>query len=395
MRVGRLAEWCVSSLLGRGGGVSLAALCVGLGAPVGAGSSEVPGEPKADVLYRALLGDPVEASVDELLEAPGRFVGRPVTTRGLMRTTREDKGAYEVAGNAGRAILRLEPQVAAILASAGRSWLGKTVEVDGLFYRTYDGPADASYALRAWRVSPLGQPAARAAAAVDAPTVSLEELVYGSGRYDGKRVRVVGSYRGASVGTDLPEFSRKGARDWILKEGYFAIWVAGREPPRSESGGSGSTDLRLEVIGIPTTSDGVVRLAAREVRASLELAPSGGQVRAASDPGIAALPPHVSFVHPAERVGAHGYVILQFSKPLDPARLAGRVRVRYAGERCAATEARPTLDYRDRSRALVITPDPPPPRGCDVFVDLLDGIIDVDGKALRPAETPVRLGSAP
>jgi hypothetical protein len=33
----------------------------------------------------------------------------------------------------------------------------------------------------------------------------------------------------------------------------------------------------------------------------------------------------------------------------------------------------------------VVKPDPPPPPHADVVVELLEGIIDVDGRALRPS----------
>jgi hypothetical protein len=41
-------------------------------------------------------------------------------------------------------------------------------------------------------------------------------------------------------------------------------------------------------------------------------------------------------------------------------------------------------EYRQRYRALVVTPEPPPPPGTEVVVELLEGIIDVDGRALTP-----------
>ena len=87
-------------------------------------------------------------------------------------------------------------------------------------------------------------------------------------------------------------------------------------------------------------------------------------------------------------------MILQFSKSLDPRSLESRIRVRY--ERDGVATAAPRVDhrYRDRNRALVVMPDPAPPPRTDVVVELLEGIIDVNGRALAPPLV-VRFRSGP
>jgi hypothetical protein len=77
-------------------------------------------------------------------------------------------------------------------------------------------------------------------------------------------------------------------------------------------------------------------------------------------------------------------MILQFSKPLDPASLESRVRVRYERGGAARAVPRVVQHYRARNRALVVTPEPAPPPRTEVVVELLEGIIDVDGRALLP-----------
>jgi hypothetical protein len=381
-----------------GKGCRAAALSLIAATAVAAATSAGPeASPETDVFYEALFGDPVPVDVRDLLDAPGRFVGRAVRTRGRLESA-GDRAPYSIAGSSGRALLRLEPQAAAVVGSRSDTWVGKTVEAEGLFYRDAEGAADASYALRAWRVQMTGRGEAPGSPRADAPLLTLQDLVYGGGRYDRRLVRVRGSYRGANVEGDLPESSRKSARDWVLKDGSFAVWVGGRDAPAglSQAGRVGS-DLVLDVVGVATTSGGVVRIAAREVEISLAPSSSAnGRARAAGDPGIAEVPPHVSFAYPVEgeRLGPRGQVILQFSKDMDPARFEARVRMLYRSAGRETPAPRLSLAYRVRYRALVITPEPRPPRDVDVVVDLLEGIIDVDGRALSQPEPVLRFRSA-
>jgi hypothetical protein len=110
--------------------------------------------------------------------------------------------------------------------------------------------------------------------------------------------------------------------------------------------------------------------------------------RNAGGPGVS---PTLTFAYPVpgELLRRGAGMILQFSKPLDPPSLEGRIRVRY--ERAGADTAAPRVvyRYRGRNRALLVTPDPAPPPSTDVVVELLEGIIDVDGRGLAPSpETP-------
>ncbi len=231
-----------------------------------------PGTPvaAADVFYEALHGESEAVDANLLLAAPGRFVGRTVKTRGRLVRTQANTSLFELDLGQGRALLRLEPAAAAMVAAGAAALEGRPVEVEGFFYREAgESPARESpagrYALRAWQVRPLVElPRPTESPSSDALTLSLEELVYGSGRYNGRLVRVRGRYRGSNLHRDLPEASRRGNRDWVLKDGYFAAWVTGREA-RGEGWDLTSqvdTDATLEVVGVPTFSGGIVRLAA-------------------------------------------------------------------------------------------------------------------------------------
>jgi hypothetical protein len=353
-----------------------------------------------DVLYQALHGDPEVVAAGELLDAPGRFVGRAIRTRGRLERLDAGAHAFALSTGRGRVLLTLEPQAAAATIANAEAWKGKAVEVEGLFHRGIEDSAEASYALRAWLVQDVAAlPSAASRASANAPPVTLQDLVYGAGRYDGKLVRVRGTYRGSNVHRDLPEPSRKGARDWVLKDGHFAVWVTGREA--LANGGRETTDspeetgAGLEVVGTPSTAMGVVRIAARAVGIPAAAPPPAvGRTLTGSTAGWAAVAPRLSFTYPVagQPLGPRGQVILQFNKPMDPSRFDTAVSVRYERDGVAVASPRVAFDYRDRFRAVVITPDTPPPPHTVLVVELREGIIDVDARALTPPEGPLRFG---
>lgn len=345
----------------------------------------------SDVLYAALHGEPVAVAPAALTASPGLYVGRAVRTQARVSRWDAATASFDVVLGGQRAVLRLEPEAQALIASRPSAWEGRTIDVEGLFYRQAREDGASPYALRAWSVRIAGAPAPGEGtrAAENVPLVTLEELVYAGGKLDGRVVRVRGTYRGANRDRDLPETTRKGRRDWVIKDGYFSAWVTGRDA-RGESwdleGSSASASSAVvEVAGVPATSAGVVRIAAR----SVDLAPAeeAAAVRAASAPRDArgqAAPLRVSFAYPVpgETLGPRGHVILQFNQNMDPRSFEGRVRVRYEQGGVVTATPRVSHAYRERYRALVVTPQPPPPAGVDVVVELLEGVIDVDGNGV-------------
>jgi hypothetical protein len=344
----------------------------------------------ADAFYAALHGDPAPVDAVELVGAPGRFVGRPVKTTGRLMAVEGSPSSFELGIGKSRLLLRLEPETTAVVAARSTDWAGQPVVVEGLFYREADVDGrEGAYAMRAWLVRPVTEPPRRAEpASAEGARVSLQDLVYGAGRFDGRLIRVRGSYRGSNRHADLPERTRKGRSDWVIKDGYFAAWVTGREARGDNwdltQRSSSASDAVVEIVGVPATSGGVVRIQAREVALSTDFV-VGGALGQPRDAGLQAVSPRVSFAWPipGDALRRRGQMILQFSKPLDPPSLEGRVRVRYGAG--ATTAPAVTYEYRQRYRALVVLPEPPPPPGADVVVELLEGIIDIDGRALAPA----------
>jgi hypothetical protein len=370
-------------------GISGWAIATSMACLAGATAAGAAAAAPADEFYAALLGEPAAVDGALLVAAPGRFVGHAVRTRGRLRTVDASALRFDLALGTRRARLHLEPEARGALAAHGTAWDGKEVEVEGLFYRDADGPAGSGFALRVWRVGPLGAALREDDKAPgDAPAVTLEEVVYGGGRYDGRLVRVRGSYRGPNRHRDLPEASRRGRGDWVIKDGYFAAWITGHEA-RGEGWdlirrSAEDAEAVVDVLGVPTTAGGVVRIAARRI----DLAPDGvvasGARATPRAAGALARSPSLTFAYPVpgEPLRPGGRMILQFSKALDPPSLESRIRVRYERDGVATAAPRVVHRYRDRDRTLLVTPRPAPPPGTDVVVELLEGIIDVDGRAL-------------
>src|SRR5688572_5932075 len=200
-----------------------AALILCLLAPAGWAAAPAATAPvPRDVLYAALHGEPENVDPAQLVGVPGRFVGRAVRTRGRLVTVDAGAGRFDLAIGKSRVLLRLEPEARALVSARSATWEGAAVTVEGFFYREAGSdPATGPYALRAWLVWPVSEPAAPPPAAEDdARRVSLQDLVYGAGRYDGQVIKVRGSYRGSNRHADLPERTRKGRGDWVIKDGY-------------------------------------------------------------------------------------------------------------------------------------------------------------------------------
>jgi hypothetical protein len=88
-------------------------------------------------------------------------------------------------------------------------------------------------------------------------------------RYAGKKVTVVGQFRGRNLFDDLPAHSQREAADWVLKDGDSAMWVTGKKPQGKgwslDPGYKGDASKWLEVIGQAEVVKGIVYLRASQV----------------------------------------------------------------------------------------------------------------------------------
>jgi Big-like domain-containing protein len=350
-----------------------------------AAAATPPRPPSAgDSLQQALYGIPRDATVRELLDAPADFEGRAVRVRGRMARAPQ-RGRFQLETESGPLALDPVATIAARVRAGAPRWIGQDVELVGVFLRdrAADEAADRTFLLRFWQYA---APAAPATPSAGVPQLSLEQLVYGGGASDGKTVRVVGQFRGSNLRADLPPATRRGAQDWVLKDDYYAIWVTGR----AASGDGFALDpLSLEdqenwveVVGRPETRRGITYLNAQRV--ALTEPPAGAAALSApAHSALAGIPPAIVFTLPVngeEAAPADVRLVVQFNKSMDSASFTGRVRLRPVGPEAAPEEIR--IAYDEGKHALVVEPARALPAGRELVLELMDGIIDVHGRAL-------------
>jgi hypothetical protein len=337
----------------------------------------------AEMLREVLQGRPVDASVTELLQEPGGFVSSPVRVRARLARAADSEQGLRLEEEGTVIALVPEPTAEARFAAAA-AWVGQDVEVLGRLRRAEETSGDASrrpeYQLIAWDC--LGP---EAAATAEGKPVTLPALLAGMKDYEGEVVRVVGRFRGRNVLGDLPPRSQKGMGDWVIKSERAAVWVTGHKPGGEgwglslETPGNGEW---LEVVGRPRVRDGVAYVQAMKV--ALVAPPRGARVvpprRLLSSTPTE--PPSVVFSLPleGEAIERGARIVVQFDRNMDDESFKDRVRIREEG----GGEIGVRLFYDESRRSVVISPLHAPSPGRRVRVELLPGIVDVDGAPLAP-----------
>jgi hypothetical protein len=332
------------------------------------------------MLREILQGRPLDASLGELTQEPGTFASGPVRVRAqLVRT--ESATALRLEADGVSLAVQAAPGVEAKFGLV-TAWVGQEVEMVGRLRRlekgTADAPADEHY-LQAWDC--IGPDSMMTTEGV---ALSLSQLLAGMKQHEGEVVRVVGRFRGRNHHGDLPAKSRRGADDWVIKSERAAVWVTGHKP-----GGDGWTlDLDspgssqwVEVVGRPRVRDGVAYL--RAMKIALVSAPPGARVVPARRLlGRKLAPPSVVFSLPleGEAVTAATRIVVQFDRDMDDESFKDRVRLREE----TGFEVAVRLMYDESRRSLVISPLRPLRAGAPLRVELLAGIVDVEGMPLAP-----------
>ena len=333
----------------------------------------------AAMLREVLQGRPEDATVPELLQEPGAFVSTPVRVRARLQRATSGEGLR--LEEEGKSLALVAEASAEARLGVAVAWVGQDVEVVGRLRRSGETtPGGGEYYLQAWEC--IGP---EAAAAATGTSVTLPALLARMSELEGEVVRVVGRFRGRNLFGDLPPRSSKGPNDWVIKSERAAVWITGHKP-----GGEGwGLDLDssaqgewLEVVGRPRVRSGVVYLQAAKV--GLVPAPRGARVvpprrLLSSTPTD---PPSVVFCLPleGERLGPTSRVVVQFDRNMDEESFKDRVRLREEG----GGEVAVRLNYDESRRSLVISPLRPPTSGQRLQVQLLPGIVDVDGVPLAP-----------
>jgi hypothetical protein len=223
-----------------------------------------------------------------------------------------------------------------------------------------------------------------------ATTATIRALALEPWRFEGQRVTLVGQFRGRNLLGDLPASPAKGRYDFVLRSADGAVWVTGLRPRARNF--ELSVDARVDtgrwvqVTGAVARERGLVTIVGTTFAqaAAPELPPA---VEEPSAPAIPLLPVEVVFSSPTSDeidVPPTTRVRVQFSRGLNPATLAGQIRVSYLG----AAPGSPPLEfapaYDAASRAVEIKFAQPLEPLRTIRVEFLDGVKGFDGAPLTP-----------
>jgi hypothetical protein len=347
--------------------------------------------PAAATLVReALYGSTWEVGPAEITEAPAEFEGQAVRVRGRFEAAAANAPARLVDESGAAVFVTADTEIARLVAVESKGWPGQMIEVTGVVRR--DATAAASsprYAVAFWDFDASARPIGPAIAA-DATSVKLPELIANPDAVKGRRVRVVGQFRGRNLYGDLPAPSFRHRLDWVLKDERAAVWVTGRAPSgrdfKLDPDAHDDARTWLEVVGRAVVRDGQIVVRADKV--ALVPAPSASRAKAVRIAAGSNVPPVVVFTLPldGDRVRSDARFVIQFNKYMDDDSFAGHVVLRYPDAPAAGGFATMKLAYDEGKRALVIDPGVALEAGRRIECLLLPGIVDADGLPLVPRQ---------
>jgi Bacterial Ig-like domain len=349
--------------------------------------------------YENQYGQPVDVTLNDLVSNPSSYERRAVKTRGTLDMGMALRRSYILRDTFGDGVTLLAvPEVEDLFDSEARAWIGKEVQVTGVFYQASSsasavGARDSDrFAIQFWKF--LGPPERESKGApIKSDEVTLETLVSKAGKLDGKTVRVVGKFRGRNLFGDLPAQSERDSSDWVIKDDLYAVWVTGKRPKGTgwelDLGLKRDTNKWIEVVGRPETIGSVTYIRALSVVLGGPPNPTAEAAPPAPPPPRPKRPPVVVFSLPldGERdVPPSGVFKVQFSKDMDEDSFRGRVVFRYAGPRLPGDRDFVGLkvSYDLGRRALTVDPGDVLRPGRVVELRLLAGIVDIDGLSLTP-----------
>jgi hypothetical protein len=216
----------------------------------------------------------------------------------------------------------------------------------------------------------------------------LRALALAPEQYEGREVTVVGRFRGANLYGDLPQGVGKSKWDFVLQSADAAVWIAnlrprGRgfelDPTRRVDAGRW-----LQVTGTVRRDGAMVWIDGRALEATDAVEEMPVEVPAPLVPKQP--PPEVIFSAPVPDdfdIERDAPVRLQFSRDMSPESFRNAVRVSYTAPEAPAAP-RVTATYDGGTRSLQIRFAEPLLRFQEVRLELLEGIVAVDGQPLQP-----------
>jgi hypothetical protein len=227
--------------------------------------------------------------------------------------------------------------------------------------------------------------------------VDLRELAKNPSPYEGKRVTVIGKFRGNNLYSDLSIRTKKTPRDFIIKVADTAIWITGRRPkgkgfelnPRMRR----DTGKWLEVIGVLWVEDGMVYLKAEKMAIVPKPDDSALEPVDVSEEEEKELgpPPEVTFAMPLD--GERGIppdteFRVQFSNDMNEASFNRNVDLLYADDDGTGNPF-PDMQvrYESADRTLLVIPGRKLDPQKEIQLILYEGILDEDGQLLVAVPT--------
>ena len=223
-----------------------------------------------------------------------------------------------------------------------------------------------------------------------ATTPTIRALALEPWRFEGQRVTLVGQFRGRNLLGDLPASPAKGRYDFVLRSADGSVWVTGLRPRARNV--ELSVDARVDtgrwvsVTGTVARERGLVMIEGTTfAEAAAPEAPAAVEEPAA--PPVPLMPVEVVFSTPTPDetdVLATTTVRVQFSRGLNPATLAGQIRVSYFGAEPGSAPLLFTPTYDAANRAVEIKFGQPLERFRTIRVEFLDGLKGFDGAPFVP-----------
>jgi hypothetical protein len=209
-------------------------------------------------------------------------------------------------------------------------------------------------------------------------------------QFDNRTVTLVGRFKGRNLYGDLPQGVGRSKWDFVLQSADAAVWVTDLRPKGKDfdldPGARMDTGRWLEVKGTVHRDGTAIWIAGESVR--LTAAPTDLPVEVAVPSTPVEPPPSVIFSAPlAEEIDfpVAGRVRIQFSRDMKPASFEGHVHVRYSTPNAqAAPPPASTATYNDGTRSLEIKFKEPLARLTTITIQLDEGIVAIDGQALKP-----------
>lgn len=223
-----------------------------------------------------------------------------------------------------------------------------------------------------------------------APTrASLRSIAMDPDRFDGRSVTLTGRFRGRNLFGDLPQGVGKSKWDFVLQSADAAVWITGLRPKGKDfdldPGARVDTGRWLEVTG--TVHRDLAALWIEGASVQLTIAPVDAPVQVDVPTPTPEPRPVVIFSAPLEdetEFPVGGRIRIQFSRDMKPASFVKRVRVRYAGPTPPpGPPPETTAVYNDGTRSLEIRFTEPLARFQTVVVELDEGVVAIDGQALK------------